>query len=311
MSGWRAASVAILVGAVVLGVGWLIGRSDGDGGSTPPEASGSGHPTLACPAALDAACRAAADVVGTVTLRYRPGDPVPEGSVVLAAAGDLPAGQAEGASVVGRSPIVITMWRERALVLESSCSGAIDVACLASAYGAGWDDLGGDAAWGLFKLGLADPTGSQAGLAAWWLIAGAGVPDGLGDSLRLRADDDGALLVEMAQFGDSRVDAAVASEAAVAAQLENVVGRGGRLEVFYPDPGPWIDVVASGAGRQAARLIERLLESDVQDALAGAGLRPVYGSTGLLPEGLGEPGTESQVPAEADLASLVEAWLDS
>lgn len=310
MSGWRAAVAAVAVGALILTVGWLVGRSDSGGGgdgTATTEAAGD-TPALACPLALDAACRAAGEALGAAVVRYEPGDPLPADAVVVAPSGDLPEGAGMEAQVVARTPVVIAVWRERALVLEAWCGTGIDTRCLAEAYGSDWASLGGDEAWGTFKLGLADPSRSQAGLAAWWMVAGSGVPDTLATSLRLRADDDGALLVEMAQFGDSRADAALATEAAVASQLENVQGRGGRLEVFYPDAGPWLDVVAAGEGRNARRLIDRLLESEAQTAFAGAGLRPATGASGALPDGLGVPGEEVEGPDEAAASALIDAW---
>jgi hypothetical protein len=308
MSGWRAALVAACIGGIVLLTGWLIGRGGDDGGDAgTSEATLAGDlPALACPTALDDVCRELADAVGTTAVGFSTGGEPPVEAVIIAPAGDLPESAIPG-EVVGRSPIVIVVWRERALVLGASCSTAVDTACLATAFGRGWGELGGDDGWGSFKLGLADPSRSEAALAAWSLLASGGVPEGLADSLRLRAGDDGGLLLEMAQFGDSRADAAVATEVAVAAQLDNVLGRGGRFEVYYPDPGPWVDFVASGEGRDADRLMARLLESDVQEIVAAAGLRPAAGAA-PLPEGLGDPGDPSPPLTEAQRTALLEAW---
>jgi len=310
MSGWRAALVAVCIGGAVLLAGWLVGRGgeDGDPGTTASPAAGD-LPVLACPIALERVCGELAGSLGTSVVRLEPEGSAPAGAVVLAAAADLP-DTLEPGPVVGRSPVVIVMWRERALVLGASCgTGEIDTSCLASAFDRTWAEIGGDDGWGSFKLGLADPTRTEAALAAWSVLADAGIPQGLADSLRLRSDDDGALLLEMAQFGDSRADAAVATEVAVAAQFDNVLGRGGRFEVYYPDPGPWVEFVASGAGGKAERLIARLLESDLQEVVAAAGLRPVSGA-GELPEGLGDPGTPAPPLDEARRAALIEAWID-
>jgi hypothetical protein len=308
MSGWRAAVVAACIGGSILLTGWLIGR-DGDDGmpDSTEQTTSRDFPALACPTALDEVCDTLAATLGTRTIRFTPGVEPPEDAVILAAAEDLPESVTPGPPV-GNSPIVIVVWRERALVLGASCGTSIDPACLSTAYGRDWSELGGDAGWGMFKLGLADPTRSEAALAAWSALAADGVPNGLADSLRLRADDDGALLLEMAQFGDSRADVAVATEVAVAAQLDNVLGRGGRFEVYYPDPGPFVEFVASGSGRNAERLIDRLLESDLQEILAEGGLRPVSGN-GALPEGLGEPGRSTPPLSEAERTGLIDAWL--
>jgi hypothetical protein len=309
MSGWRAALVAACVGGLILLAGWLVGRDGaGEGPAATEPTVSRDYPALACPTSLDEVCDSLASALGTGAVRFTAGEEPPGDAVILAPAADLP-DSVEPGPVVGRSPIVIVIWRERALVLGASCGTSIDSACLAAAYGRDWSELGGNEGWGVFKLGLADPNRTEAGMAAWSVLAGDGVPNGLGDSLRLRADDDGALLLEMAQFGDSRADAAVASEVAVAAQLDNVLGRGGRFEVYYPDPGPWVEFLASGTGRDAERLIQRLLESDMQEILAESGLRPVAGE-GTLPEGLGEPGGPAQPLTETKRAELAEAWLN-
>lgn len=310
MSGWRAALVAACIGGLVLLTGWLVGRGGGvDGSPTTGVGGGDDLPVLACPTALDRVCGELAAALGTSAEAFRPGEQAPDGAVVVAPAADLP-DSLEPGPIVGRSPIVIVMWRERALALGASCGTAVDAACLASAFGRSWPELGGNDGWGTFKLGLADPTRTEAALAAWSVLAAGGSPAGLAASLRLRADDDGSLLLEMAQFGDSRADAAVATEVAVAAQLDNVLGRGGRFEISYPDPGPWIEFVAAGEGRDADRLIARLLESDLQAVLAAAGLRPVSGD-GPLPDGLGDPGTPAPPLGDVEREALVEAWQDT
>jgi hypothetical protein len=313
MSGWRAGLVAALVGGAVLLAGWLIPRlgSDGDGGgdasTTPTTTAGSALPPLACAAELDTVCRSLAGTLGTTVRRFTPGIDPGGDVVILAPTPDLPDGFGDAAAV-GRSPIVITAWRERAQVLGAHCGGPVDTGCLERAYGNEWSALGGNAVWGIFKAGLADPGRSEAAMLAWSLVAGGGVADGLEESLRLRAADTGALMEEMVLFGDSRADAAVAPEVAVAAQLANAIGRGGRLEVFYPSSGPWVEYAAAGRGRDAGRLVERLLESGVQQALGPLGLRPAVGEAAGLPDGLGTPGTPAPGPDEAARTALLGAW---
>ena len=93
--------------------------------------------------------------------------------------------------------------------------------------------------WGTMLIGLADPTEGIADLEAWRLVAAANPPPGFGEWVRLRAADGGQLLADLVLF-PSRADAVVASEAAIASQLENARARAGRLVVFYPDPGPFV-----------------------------------------------------------------------
>jgi hypothetical protein len=312
MSGWRAGLVAALVGGVVLLAGWLIPRIGGDGDgeaapSTSTSPSSAGLPVLACAPELEAVCRSLASELGTRAAGFTTGNDPGDDVVVVAPVADLPEGLGDPVTVA-RSPVVITAWRERALVLGTHCGGPVDAACLEQAYGNDWADLGGNQGWGTFKIGLADPGRTEAALLSWSLVASGGAPGGLDDSLRLRAADTGALVEEMVLFGDSRADAGVAPEVAVAAQLANAVGRGGRLEVFYPASGPWVEYAAAGRGRDSGRIVERLLESEVQRSLGPLGLRPAAGEATGLPDGLGVPGTPAAGPGEAARSELLEAW---
>lgn len=304
MSGWRAGLVAAAVGGLILAVGAVVAALGGDG-DTSETTVPSAHVTLACVPALETVCADLGVELGVSTATYRPGTDPGDDVVVVAPAADLPADLT--GSVVARSPVAIAVWRERAVVLSPGCGGTIDLACLEAAYGREWGDLGGNPAWALFTIGLADPNRSASALEAWRVVAGAGVPTGLADSLRLRGDDDASLLLELAQFGPSRADVVVSTEVAIAAQLENVWDVG-RLEVSYPDPGPWIEYVAATRGGDAAGLAERLLTPEVQSRLSGLGLRPANGEPAELPEGLGTPGQPMGSLSDAERAALLEAW---
>ena len=80
------------------------------------------------------------------------------------------------------------------------------------------------------------------------MVAAANPAAGLGEWVRLRAPEGGQLLADLVLF-PSRADAVVASEAAIASQLENARARAGRLVVFYPDPGPFVTIPPYGEGR--------------------------------------------------------------
>ena len=289
VSGWRAGLVAAAVGGLILIAGIIVhavGGDDGASGTTTTAAPG--EVTLACVPALEEVCADLGATLGVATRTFQPGTDLGDGEVVLAPTGDLP--DALTAVVVARSPVAIAVWRERAVILAPACGGTITPACLEGAYGKQWGDLGGDAAWAAFKVGLADPTRSASALEAWRLVVDAGgVPAGLDDSLRVRATDDAALMLEVAQFGPSRADAVITTEVAIAGQLENVWDVG-RLEVYYPDPGPWVDYVAVARGGDAERLVERLLSAEIQARLPALGLRPASGDAAGLPEGLGDSG---------------------
>lgn len=308
MSGWRAGLVAAAVGGLILIAGIIVHAVGGDGGDAVTTTSAApGEVTLACVPALEEVCADLGATLGAATRTFRPGTDPGDDVVVLAPAADLPAGLT--GAPVARSPVAIAVWRERAVILTTACGGTVTPACLAGAYGRQWGDLGGDAAWAVFKIGMADPTRSASALEAWRLVSGAGVPAGLDDSLRVRAADDAALMLEVAQFGPSRADAVITTEVAIAGQLENVWDVG-RLEVYYPDPGPWVEYVAAARGGDAERLVERLLSAEIQARLPALGLRPASGdSVGLL-EGLGTPGQALAPLNAAERDALLAAWQD-
>lgn len=308
MSGWRAGLVAAAVGGLILIAGIIVHAVGGDDdapGTTTTAAPG--EVTLACVPALEEACADLAATLGVATRSYRPGTDPGDDVVVLAPAADLPAGLT--GTPVARSPVAIAVWRERAVILAAACGGSITPACLEDAYGRQWGDLGGDAAWAAFKVGMADPTRSASALEAWRVVAVAGVPAGLDAALRVRAIDDAALMLEVAQFGPSRADAVITTEVAIAGQLQNVWDVG-RLEVYYPDPGPWVEFVAAARGGDAERLVGRLLDADTQARLPALGLRPASGDAVGLPEGLGTPGQPLGSLSQAERDALLAAWQD-
>ena len=307
MSGWRAGLVAAAVGGLILLIGAIVHAVGGDDGpSASTTSTAPGEVTLACVPALQAVCADLGASLGVATRPFRPGTDPGDDVLVLAPAADLPAGMT--GQVVARSPVAMAVWRERAVILAAGCGGTISPACLEGAYGKQWGDLGGNGAWAAFKVGLADPALSASGLEAWRLVArSAGAPAGFGTSLRIRASDDAALMLEVAQFGPSRADAVITTEVAIAGQLENVWDVG-RLEVYYPDPGPWVEYVAAGRGGDAARLAERLLTPEVQSRLPVLGLRPASGEATGLPEGLGSPGQPLEPLGSAERDALLAAW---
>jgi hypothetical protein len=308
MKSWRSALIAAVVGALVLLAGYLIDRPPGEGGSSSTVQEAADGAVLACAAALRPACDALASELGTTAGTYRPGTDPGSGTVVIAPAADLFSGLEVGAAVA-RSPIAIAVWQARAGVLSAHCGGSINLACLSAAYGEAWEDLGGLQSWGGFKLGLADPTASEGGLAAWRAVAGSGVPPGLKTGLRLTADDDAGLMSDVLLFGTARADVVVTTEVAIAGQLANAPGRGGRLVVSYPDPAPWVEyVVGTSGGRGTNNLIEELLSDEVQSRLGAFGLRPVRAETTGLADGLGAPGVALPALDEPGRVALLDSW---
>jgi hypothetical protein len=217
---------------------------------------------------------------------------------------DFPAELA--ATAFARTPIAIAVWGERAPTLEREC-GEVDVQCLVDNAGTAWDELGGPATWGSVLVGLADPTEGAADLEAWRLVAAVNPAAGFGDAVRLRAADGGQLLADLVLF-PSRADGVLASEAAIASQLENARARAGRLVLFYPDPGPFLNISAYGEGRAARNMAERLLEPEIQVLLGSLGLRPLTGEATNLQRDLGIPGSELPALTEVEKPALISSW---
>jgi hypothetical protein len=306
MSGWRAGLVALVLGGIVLAVGWALTRDNPTPGSTTTTRVVEADITLACPPAYKLACDGLAERLQAARITYRPGDPLAAGTVVIAAEEDLAAAGLE-TTVFARTPIALAVWQERAPALERAC-GAITVTCAVDNAGTPWSTFGGPASWGSVALGLADPTQGRAGLEAWRLVSAGGYERDLADHIRLRAADDGALMEDLVLF-PSRADVVVTSEVAVASQLRNAIQRAGRLRVVYPDPSPVVTVAAAaGESRSARNTVEALLGPDIQQILGSLGLRPLDGNVGNLLEGLGTPGGEMAPLDPGEAARLVQTW---
>lgn len=302
MSGWRAGLIALVLGGVILAIGWVLTR-DGSPTTTTVPGTVEADVTLTCPEAFHLVCD---ELAARLVLRrddFTPGQEIPADTVVIAFAGDI-AGLAPTA--FARSPIAIAAIGERAPALERTC-GTVDISCFVSQAGASWGDLGAPSAWGIVKVGLADPDGGIAELEAWRLVVGASPANGFGENVALRSADSGDLMLEWIQF-PTRADAVVAAEVAIAGQLVNFQNRTGRLEVFYPNPTPYLEVAAYGEGRAARAVADQLTSPDIQGLLGSLGLRPVTGEAQGLLEGLGSPGGEMAPLSPTEGQALVAKW---
>lgn len=307
--------VALVVGGAILLTGWIVSGTSptGPDDTTPTSAAPDidANVVLACVPALETACGEAARTLGVAAESWEPGDALPERGVLLAPAGDLPDGVEVG-PVVAESPIVIAGWLTRWEILSLSCGDVVDANCVAGSMGRSWADLGGNESWGDFKVGLADPTTSESGFLAWSYFGPAAQtnPDGVGSTLRTVLDDDAELMEELVLF-PSRADIVVTTEVAVAGQFQNAIDRAGaRLQIGYPAAGPWVEYVAVGQGRGSDSLIEELGGEQISAVFSQAGLRPVTGVAGSLPDGLGQPGDKAPSPDDATRATLIGAWED-
>ena len=302
MSGWRAGLVALALGGVILAIGWVIGREDPAPGATTTAPVVEADLTLACPQTFSLVCGELADRFGFAATSYTLGSDVAADTVVIGFAADLPA----GASTFARSPMAIAVWAEKAPRLEQAC-GEVTPACLVEQAGTRWEDLGGSPGWGTLRLGLADPETGIADLEAWKLIAAERPSDGFRQYVPLTSQDDGGVMRDLVLFS-SRADAVVASEVAIASQLANARARAGRLDVFYPEPTPYLQVAAIGEGRAAGSFIQTLMDPEIQGLLGSLGLRPLTGEPVDLLEDLGQPGTEAALTTESERPTLVASW---
>jgi hypothetical protein len=294
--------VAVALGAIVLVVGWFINRPDPSDPPTTTDPVVDSDLLLACSTAFELVCDELASRHGLQRADYSIGAEIPEDTVVIGFAADLPA----EATAFARSPVAIGVWAEKAGTLENAC-GAVDPACLVEQAGTPWDEIEGSSDWGIVRLGLADPETGIADQEAWKLIASQNPPPGFGEFVPLRQESDGRVLSEMVLF-PSRADIVVASEVAIGSQLENARGRAGRIRVYYPDPGPFLTVSAFGEGRAAGNFIELLAGPETQALLGSLGLRPISGEVVDLMQDLGTPGAESAGITDAEKAALVASW---
>jgi serine/threonine protein kinase len=201
------------------------------------------------------------------------------------------------------TPLVFVVWEDREAGLEKSTHGNITWKTLRKAITSpkGWAATGGKSAWGQLKLGMTDPTMSNSGLQALYLmmLEATGKPrlvaqDITRSSVRefVRGVKNGVprfelssrlILTDMIRFGPSKYDVSVVYEAAVLSEFENAEGRGAKLKVCYPTPTVWSDHPAallaapwvSEAQRQMAREYIAYLRSEpAQREALTYGFRP-------------------------------------
>ena len=220
------------------------------------------------------------------------------GGALFAASGD------DAPQPVLLTPLVFVVWEDRANALLTAGKGHLTWAAIRKAVSStkGWPAVGGKADWGFIKLGHTDPTRSNSGLQALYLMslefynrsAGLRVEDLLKDDYQAFVRDiergvtsfeasTGTFMTDMVRFGPSKYDIAVVYEALAIAQLENAQGRWGNLRVYYPRQTLWSDNPVATlnaewvtpAQREAARTFVAYLRSrPVQEKALGFGFRP-------------------------------------
>jgi hypothetical protein len=201
------------------------------------------------------------------------------------------------------TPLVLAVWEDRAQVLLKAGKGAITWKAIHDAIQSnkGWPGVGGKPEWGFVKLGHTDPTQSNSGIEALYLMSieyyGKNTID-VADLLRPEYQtyikniekgvtkfetSSGKFMDDMVRFGPSKYDIAVVYENLAIAQLDNAKGRWGHLRVYYPATTVWSDHPAAivqadwvtPQQKDAARLwLKHLHSRPVQEQALQAGFRP-------------------------------------
>jgi hypothetical protein len=202
------------------------------------------------------------------------------------------------------SPLVFVVWEDRADALLKAGKGKLTWKAIRTAVTSnrGWLAVGGKSDWGFVKLGHTDPTRSNSGLQALWLMTLEfyGNPATVGVDRLLRPDyqefvagiergvtkfepSTGTFMIDMVRFGPSKYDIALVYESSAIAQLDNAQGRWGNLRVYYPTTTVWSDhpvgLLATDwvtpPQRDAARkLLAHLRSRATQEQALAFGFRP-------------------------------------
>ena len=159
------------------------------------------------------------------------------------------------------TPLVFVCWEDRATALLKASGGAISWKAINKAVTSpqGWPAVGGQGKWGFVKLGHTDPTKSNSGLEALYLMSleytGKSkivVEDlldpkyqefvkGTEKGVTKFESSTGTFMTDMVRFGPSKYDIAVVYESLAISELANAAGRWGKLKVYYPATTIWSD----------------------------------------------------------------------
>lgn len=335
-----------MIGAAILGRGWI--DDDGDNGKN----AGDRTSRLLCSTELAVACEElaadhgvevdivpAGDAISLLSASETTSDAVGyDGWLTLSRDAEIVQNVRERSQLppvlgaplgpIGRSPLVLAVWKDRAAVLASRCGGALTWRCLGDVAGSPWGTLGGEEAWGDVKPGHADPASTGEGLAAigqaaaqffgrsdlsrddyeddafldWFTRLERAVPTGTG------VGDESAFAL-MLTAGPAAYDVVAANEA-VAAPLLAGASRDRRSQVTltYPAPVATIDVVFAPVVDGDTDLRDLVDGDDGRAALAHAGFR-VDGEE-RAPGVPAKPGlpSRSNLPDAGALEALLQTW---
>jgi ABC-type molybdate transport system substrate-binding protein len=209
------------------------------------------------------------------------------------------------------TPLVFVAWQDRAEALLKASKGAISWKAIHAAVTSnqGWPAVGGQARWGFVKLGHTDPTRSNSGLQALYLMSleyfgknRLEIADILDEKYQAFVKETekgvsrfesstGTFMTDMVRFGPSKYDISVVYESLAISQLANAEGRWGHLRIYYPSTTIWSDhpvALLQGdwigdAEKQAARTYIAFLRARPQQARALAyGYRPADTSVPIM-----------------------------
>lgn len=298
--------VAVLVAAAMV-VGALAWRNRDDGGENGGGRVASGPLRLTCTPELEQVCGALDDALDDLVVNVEPAGDTADRLVELGAADDLPLdgwltpgpwpamvtelrrGDAvleAPSEPVGRSPLHVAVWKDRAAALDRFCPGeAITWRCLGDAASARrWAAAGGQETWGDVHLGFGDPQRDAGGLLALGATTAAffDTPDVA--SVELETNDEyrewaralarssrRVSIEEMLAVGPASV-AALPGPAATLAAVVRASQRSDAVSLLYPEPRVSADMMVGLAqGRRGDRLAEFLGSDDARAVLAEAG----------------------------------------
>ena len=229
--------------------------------------------------------------------------------------------------VVGRSPLVMAAWEDRAAALSGRCGATPSWACVGDNAGNPWGPLGGERGWGTVKPGFGDPNVNATGL----LVLGQATSDFLGSSAFSTRDFEkpkfqtwltelgrgiptlgapgASPLQQVLQRGRSAFDFVGTTEAEAAPALQRAApDRRQGLALLYPQPMVVAEAVLAPLNAAAEERLQELFEEDGAAALAQGGWRvqgqepgPGVPSAPALPK-------EANIPSAGVLEALRIRW---
>lgn len=206
------------------------------------------------------------------------------------------------------TPLVFVVWEDRAQVLQKAGNGVVGWKTIHDAVSSnqGWPAIGGKADWGFVKLGHTDPTQSNSGIQALFLMSleyygktNLTMADVLDPKYQQWVSEvekgvgrfetsTGTFMTDMVRFGPSKFDVAVVYENLAINQVENAQGRWGNLKIYYPATTVWSDhpiailADAPAAEQAAAKVWTDFLKSkEIQQSALSFGFRPADPSVAI------------------------------